>query len=63
VKLEPNGLTKPAVVAPFVDFSRLEEVFVILEVKTPEEDQAPAQVIPADSSIPQTFAGPGGEIR
>lgn len=30
---EPNGLTKRAVVIPFVDFHRLEEVMVILQVR------------------------------
>jgi len=61
VSLEPNGLTKTAVVRPFVDFSRLEEVFVILQVKTPEEDQAPEPVTPADS-MPLGLT-PGGEIQ
>lgn len=33
VYADPNGLTKRAVVAPFTDFERLEEVLVILRVK------------------------------
>ena len=45
VKPDANGLMKAAVIEPFVDFSRLEEVFVILQVKSPEPDFAP-QVVP-----------------
>ena len=33
---DPNGLTKRAVIVPFVDFHRLEEVMVILQVKRGE---------------------------
>ena len=38
VEIEPNGLMKTALIKPFVDFARLEEVFVIVEVMTPEAD-------------------------
>jgi rod shape-determining protein MreC len=43
IAMEPNGLTKQAVVAPFVDFSRLEEIMIIrsvwkLEDPGPESD-------------------------
>lgn len=62
VKLEPNGLMKNALVRPFVDFSRLEEVFIILQVKTPENDLLPAMVIPADANAP-LVPDPGGEVR
>ncbi|MBZ4652895.1 MAG: rod shape-determining protein MreC [Peptococcaceae bacterium] len=41
VKPDANGLMKSAVIEPFVDFSRLEEVFVILNVKKPETDTVP----------------------
>lgn len=33
-----SGLTKTATIKPFVDFSRLEEVFIIKQVKNPEAD-------------------------
>lgn len=62
VKLEPNGLTKTALVRPFVDFSRLEEVFVILQVKNPEEDQLPDTIKPADSNVPLALST-GGDFR
>lgn len=35
VKTEPSGLLKFAIVRPFVDFNRLEEVFVIKNIYTP----------------------------
>lgn len=35
VKTEPSGLLKNAIIRPFVDFNRLEEVFVIKNVFTP----------------------------
>jgi rod shape-determining protein MreC len=43
IQMEPNGLTKRATVAPFVDFSRLEEIMIIrslwkLEDSEPEPD-------------------------
>ena len=38
VNIESNGLLKTALIKPFVDFARLEEVFVIVEVITPEDD-------------------------
>lgn len=38
VKLEAGGLIKNALIEPFVDFDRLEEVFVILQIKNYEED-------------------------
>lgn len=38
VEMEPNGLMKNARIKPFVDFNRLEEVFVILQVKKNEAD-------------------------
>ncbi len=38
VKPEANGLMQTATIRPFVDFSKLEEVFVILHVKSPESD-------------------------
>ncbi len=38
VKIEPSGLMKTASIKPFVDFARLEEVFVIVEVINPEAD-------------------------
>lgn len=40
IEKDPNGLMKKAKIKPFVDFTRLEEVFVIEYVKTPEEDSA-----------------------
>lgn len=40
VNIEPSGLIKTAIVEPAVDFSRLEEVFVILQVFSPEADGA-----------------------
>lgn len=40
VNLEPSGLIKTAIIKPAVDFSRLEEVFVILQVFSPEADGA-----------------------
>jgi len=61
VKLEPNGLTKTALVRPFVDFSRLEEVFVILQVKALEEDQ-PTDAVKPDTSVPPTQSK-GSETR
>lgn len=39
IKTEPNGLMKKALIRPFVDFDRLEEVFILVEVMTPENDQ------------------------
>lgn len=36
VEFEANGLMKTALVKPFVSFSTLEEVFVVLETKNPE---------------------------
>ncbi len=41
VQLEPQGLTKTAKIKPFVDFDRLEEAFIIKEVKLPEESVEP----------------------
>ncbi|PKM89351.1 MAG: rod shape-determining protein MreC [Firmicutes bacterium HGW-Firmicutes-12] len=38
VTLEPNGLIKTALLEPLVDFSRLEEVFVILQTKKNETE-------------------------
>lgn len=35
---EPGGLMKTATLKPFVDFSRLEEVFIIKQVIKPEDD-------------------------
>lgn len=35
VKTEPSGLLKYAIIRPFVDFNRLEEVFVIKNIYTP----------------------------
>lgn len=49
---EPNGLMKKATIKPFVDFSRLEEVFIIKHVKKPEE-----LLLPEDN----TLSIPGGE--
>lgn len=46
VQLEPNGLMKTAVIKPFVDFNRLEEVLVIVQVKEQEKDN-----MLSDSSI------------
>lgn len=40
IEMDPNGLMKKADLKPFVDFTRLEEVFVIEYVKTPDEDSA-----------------------
>lgn len=60
VELEPNGLTKTAIIRPFVDFSRLEEVFVILQVKMAEEDYESNPVIPADSMAMDGTAPEGG---
>ncbi len=40
VILEPNGLMKTALVKPFVDFARLEEVFIIKKVMLSETDFA-----------------------
>lgn len=37
VRSDPSGLTKEAVIKPTVDFYRLEEVFIIMHVKKPEE--------------------------
>ena len=31
IKVEPNGLMKQAIVKPFVDFDRIEEVLVLTE--------------------------------
>lgn len=42
VMLEPNGLIKNACVEPFVDFDRLEEVFVILQILKNETEEPPA---------------------
>jgi rod shape-determining protein MreC len=52
VVFEPNGLMKMAMIKPFVDFSRLEEVFIIKYVKKPEE-----LILPEDN----TLSTPGGE--
>lgn len=41
VNMEASGLIKNALIEPFVDFDRLEEVFVILQVKSPEPDPLP----------------------
>ncbi len=38
VILEPNGLMKTALIKPFVDFARLEEVFIIKKVMLSEND-------------------------
>jgi len=38
VQTEPNGLMKKATVIPFVDFRRLEEVFIITEIKRGGDD-------------------------
>jgi rod shape-determining protein MreC len=35
--MSPTGLVKQAMVVPYADFSRLEEVFIVLEIKTPLE--------------------------
>lgn len=51
VKANPNGLTKTANIKPYVDFDRLEEVLVILQVKNPEI-LADEGVVPADTNIP-----------
>lgn len=45
VQLEPNGLMKTAIIKPFVDFNRLEEVLVIVQVNEQEEIDAPAETI------------------
>ena len=41
VNIEAGGLVKSVLIEPFVDFDRLEEVFVILQVKTPEPASLP----------------------
>ncbi|HCP15026.1 MAG TPA: rod shape-determining protein MreC [Peptococcaceae bacterium] len=48
VNLEPNGLTQTAVIEPFVDFSRLEEVMVIRQVLA--VDSSEASVNPDDGA-------------
>lgn len=47
VKPEPNWLMKSALIKPFVDFSRLEEVFVILQ--TNKEEPADTSEVVSDS--------------
>lgn len=37
IEMAPTGLVKQAMVVPYVDFGRLEEVFVVMEVKEPLE--------------------------
>jgi len=54
---EPGGLMKRATLKPFVDFFRLEEVFIIKQVKIPEEQVAPQEEVRAED----TLAGFGGE--
>lgn len=48
VNLEPNGLTQTAIIEPFVDFSRLEEVMVIQQVLAIDSPEAPMN--PDDSA-------------
>lgn len=48
VTLEPQGLMKQAKIKPFVDFSRLEEVFIIKQVKMLEETIMPADEISSE---------------
>lgn len=59
VEINPNGLTKTATIKPYVDFGRLEEVLVILQVKNPELAEEEG-VIPADTNIPD---GPMEEVE
>lgn len=51
VKTNPNGLTQTATIRPYVDFNRLEEVMVILQVKSLEGTER-MEVVPADTNIP-----------
>lgn len=39
IKMDPNGLTKQAVVTPFVDFSRLEEIMIIRNIWKLEDSE------------------------
>ncbi len=39
IEMAPTGLVKQAMVVPYVDFGRLEEVFVVMEVKEPLEPE------------------------
>jgi len=52
VALEPEGLMKKAKIKPFVDFSRLEEVFIIKQVKVPE-----ATAMPEDETLSEVGGG------
>jgi len=54
---EPGGLMKKATLKPFVDFSRLEEVFIIKQVLKPEEEI----VTEEDSENEENLAEFGGE--
>jgi rod shape-determining protein MreC len=54
---EPGGLMKRATLKPFVDFFRLEEVFIIKQVKTPEEKVVPEE----ETVVEDTLARFGGE--
>ncbi len=55
VTLEPSGLMKTAKIKPFVDFDRLEEAFIIKQVKQPEEP-----VLPEDTGLDEGTAAVGG---
>lgn len=61
VNLEPNGLIKTALIKPYVDFPRLEEILVITEVKKAEEDTLAV----LDPSVPNTVTAvpKGGGVR
>lgn len=52
VSMEAGGLIKNALIEPFVDFDRLEEVFIILTVKEPEADYLPEpDILLTDSGV------------
>ena len=50
VLLEPGGLMKTATLKPFVDFSRLEEVFIIKQVLKLEEEIITAEEIDSEEN-------------